>query len=227
MSAATKSSKKNQFNLPDEWVPKYRALQDFANRNPMVISLLYDLGLLPEQVSAEGHDFQSQKFRDMTKVMAHFKVFAEETRKMNEAKVETGVRQPPMRYAMSDLQPDEAIDRWGLPFRAGNIVKYVVRAEHQLKLANHTFSMSNDDSYREAMKGIISDYKKAIDYAARNVAKYEEVLRNLPRQVRSASEITEGRSSGNEGRQGDHVRAEESQREVDPPQSQEAKEGWC
>lgn len=34
-------------------------------------------------------------------------------------------------YRNSPIQPDDAIDAWGLNFRLGNIVKYAVRCEHK------------------------------------------------------------------------------------------------
>ena len=36
-------------------------------------------------------------------------------------------------YRTTALQPDDAIDIWGLSFRLGNAIKYIVRAPHKEK----------------------------------------------------------------------------------------------
>ena len=36
----------------------------------------------------------------------------------------------PTHYSKFDVQPIEAIERWGLGFHTGNIVKYIVRSPH-------------------------------------------------------------------------------------------------
>lgn len=36
-------------------------------------------------------------------------------------------------YRTTTLQPDDAIDIWGLNFRLGNAIKYIVRAPHKEK----------------------------------------------------------------------------------------------
>ena len=36
-------------------------------------------------------------------------------------------------YRTTALQPDDAIDIWGLNFRLGNAIKYIVRAPHKEK----------------------------------------------------------------------------------------------
>jgi hypothetical protein len=37
----------------------------------------------------------------------------------------------PSHYTFSELEPIEAIEAWGLGYHLGNVVKYVVRADHK------------------------------------------------------------------------------------------------
>ncbi len=72
-------------------------------------------------------------------------------------------------YRTSSIQPDDAIDEWGLNFRLGNIIKYTVRCEHK--------GYKQTDLIKVvwyAIKELTNDTKEADD-AVKRLANYLDI----------------------------------------------------
>ncbi len=72
-------------------------------------------------------------------------------------------------YRNSSIQPDDAIDEWGLNFRLGNIVKYAVRCEHKGSKQSDLIKV-----IWYAVKELTNDSKEA-DAAIARVANYLQI----------------------------------------------------
>lgn len=62
--------------LPPELKARAQELIAFINNTPVVLSLLYDLNLLPEQLEE-----RTKQWFDMLNIAAHFKTFQEQMEK--------------------------------------------------------------------------------------------------------------------------------------------------